>query len=86
MATKTMFDKDIMTGEERGFLEDLLEVIPNVVDSEDTGNITEYYDEYGCVLFSIEIVGDEEYIFHFYDYSYPINEETLQKIKEILCD
>lgn len=81
---KDIFKTDHIRSEEKGFLEDLLEAMPNVVDSEDVGNSTEYLDEYGCVLFVVDIVGDDEYIFRFYENEYSITGETLETVKKIL--
>lgn len=83
MMTRNLNMERIRT-EEKGFLEELLEAIPNVVATEDVGNSTEYLDEYGCVLFCVDIVDDNNYVFRFYENEYPVDEETLNKVKMIL--
>lgn len=76
--------KDGRIGEyERGFLEDLLEAIPNVDSSDDVGNTIEYYDEYGSTLFCVDIVGNDQYIFRFYDNAYPVSEDVMKQIAQI---
>lgn len=83
-AVKNIFSNDEIHKEEKGFLEELIEAIPLVVDSEDVGDTIEYYDEFGCVLFCVDIVDANNYLFRFYENEYLISEDALQKIKSIL--
>lgn len=81
---KSLFKDGEIGEQERGFLEDLLEAIPNVDSSEDVGSTIEYYDEYGSTLFCVDFVGEDSYLFRFYHNSYPVSGEMLKKIEEIL--
>lgn len=83
MAEK-LFENGTIQNKEKGFLEELLEAIPLVADSDDTGNTIEYYDEYGSTLFCVDIVGDNQYLFRFYENAYPVDENALQAINQIL--
>ena len=84
MLEKKLFADGTIQSEEKGFLEELLEAIPLVADSEDMGNTIEYQDEYGSVLFCVDLVGDNSYLFRFYENAYPVDEPTLKKIQQIL--
>lgn len=81
---ENLFVGEEIRTEEKGFLEDLLEVIHLVSFIEDVGTEREYCDENGCVLFCTEIIGNGDVCFRFYDKEYYIKESIMEKLESIL--
>ena len=84
ITVEKLFENDEIRINERNFLEDILEAIPLIDSTEEVGNSVEYRDEDGTVLFCVDLLSDNTYMFRFYEAEYVIDEETLQKIKNIL--
>lgn len=66
------------------FLEELMEALDNVEGMEDYGSTIEFYDEFGTVLFQVEVSGDTEYTFKFYENSYTVDNQIMEALLEAL--
>lgn len=54
------------------FLEELLDSLDNAAGYENYGDVVEYYDEFGTVLFLLKFTDADSYTFKFYENQYEV--------------